>query len=40
MNWSIGTCMSSISSEKAGFVISYPFGQGAALIAALWGVFI
>jgi glucose uptake protein len=29
-----------IASGKAGFAISYGLGQGATLIAALWGVFI
>ncbi len=32
--------MSIIASGKAGFAISYGLGQGATLIAALWGVFI
>jgi glucose uptake protein len=38
--WSIGMSMSIIASGKAGFAISYGLGQGATLIAALWGVFI
>jgi glucose uptake protein len=29
-----------IASEQAGYAISYGLGQGATLIAALWGVFI
>jgi len=29
-----------IASGQAGFAISYGLGQGATLIAALWGVFI
>jgi len=29
-----------IASGKAGFAISYGLGQGATLVAALWGVFI
>jgi len=38
--WNIGMSMSIIASWKAGFAISYGLGQGATLIAALWGVFI
>jgi len=38
--WCIGMAMSIIASGKAGFAISYGLGQGATLIAALWGVFI
>ncbi len=38
--WAIGMSMSILASGKAGFAISYGLGQGATLIAALWGVFI
>ena len=38
--WSLGMTFSIIASEQAGFAISYGLGQGATLIAALWGVFI
>jgi len=38
--WNTGMSMSIIASGKAGFAISYGLGQGATLIAALWGVFI
>ncbi|MBA4323073.1 MAG: multidrug DMT transporter permease [Odoribacter sp.] len=38
--WNIGMSFSIIASGKAGFAISYGLGQGATLIAALWGVFI
>jgi glucose uptake protein len=38
--WNIGMAMSILASGKAGFAISYGLGQGATLIAALWGVFI
>jgi len=38
--WNIGMSLSIIASGKAGFAISYGLGQGATLIAALWGVFI
>jgi len=38
--WCLGMSMSIIASGKAGYAISYGLGQGATLIAALWGVFI
>jgi len=38
--WCIGMSLSMISSEKAGYAISYGLGQGATMIAAAWGVFI
>ena len=38
--WSIGMSFSIIASGAAGFAISYGLGQGATMIAALWGVFI
>jgi glucose uptake protein len=38
--WGLGMAMSIIASGKAGYAISYGLGQGATLIAALWGVFI
>ena len=38
--WCLGTAFSYIASGKAGPAISYALGQGAPLIAALWGVFI
>ncbi len=38
--WGIGTSLSYIAAGKAGPAISYAFGQGAPMIAALWGVFI
>ena len=38
--WNIGMAMSIIASGEAGYAISYGLGQGATLIAALWGVFI
>jgi glucose uptake protein len=38
--WCLGMSMSILASGKAGFAISYGLGQGATLIAALWGVFI
>jgi len=38
--WCIGMSFSIIASDKAGPAISYGLGQGAVLIAALWGIFI
>ncbi|MDD2305631.1 MAG: multidrug DMT transporter permease [Prolixibacteraceae bacterium] len=40
MIWSIGMTFSIIAAGKAGFAISYGLGQGATLVAALWGVFV
>ncbi len=38
--WCLGTAFSYIASGKAGAAVSYALGQGAPLIAAIWGVFI
>lgn len=38
--WGIGNSFNLIAAGKAGPAISYGLGQGATLIAALWGVFI
>ena len=38
--WGIGMLFNMIASGKAGFAISYGLGQGATMIAALWGVFV
>jgi glucose uptake protein len=38
--WCIGMSFSMIASERAGFAISYGLGQGAPMVAALWGVFV
>jgi len=38
--WCIGMSFNIIASGQAGFAISYGLGQGATMIAALWGVFI
>ena len=40
MIWSLGMALSILASGAAGFAISYGLGQGATMIAALWGVFI
>ena len=38
--WGVGTVLSYIAAGKAGAAISYALGQGAPMIAALWGVFV
>jgi glucose uptake protein len=40
MIWGLGMSFSLIASGRAGFAISYGLGQGATMVAALWGVFI
>ncbi len=38
--WAVGFILNIIASHVAGYAISYGLGQGATLVAALWGVFI
>ncbi len=38
--WGVGMSFSIIASEQAGPAIAYGLGQGATMVAALWGVFI
>lgn len=38
--WCLGTAFSYIASGKAGAAVSYALGQGAPMVAAIWGVFI
>lgn len=38
--WALGTAFSYIAAGKAGAAVSYALGQGAPMIAAIWGVFI
>jgi len=38
--WALGTSLSYIAAGTAGAAISYALGQGATMIAAIWGVFI
>ena len=38
--WGVGNSFNLIAAGKAGPAISYGLGQGATLIAALWGVFV
>ncbi len=40
MIWGLGNSFNLIAAGKAGPAISYGLGQGATLIAALWGVFV
>ena len=40
MIWGIGNALNLIAAGTAGAAISYGLGQGATLVAALWGVFI
>jgi len=38
--WSAGMSLSIIASGKAGPAISYGLGQGATVVAALWGIYV
>lgn len=38
--WCLGTAFSYIASGEAGPAISYALGQGAPMVAAVWGVFV
>ncbi len=38
--WSVGMSLSIIASGKAGPAISYGLGQGATVVAALWGIYV
>lgn len=40
MIWGLGNAFNLIAAGKAGAAVSYGLGQGATLVAALWGVFI
>ena len=40
MIWGVGMSFAIIAGDKAGYPISYGLGQGATMVAALWGVFI
>jgi glucose uptake protein len=40
MIWCIGMSLSIIASGKAGPAISYGLGQGATVVAAIWGIYI
>ena len=38
--WSVGMSLSIIASGKAGPAVSYGLGQGATVVAAIWGIYI
>ena len=38
--WCIGILLNLLAANMAGYAISYGLGQGATMVAALWGVFI
>jgi glucose uptake protein len=38
--WGVGMSFSIVAGDRAGYAISYGLGQGATMVAALWGVFI
>jgi glucose uptake protein len=38
--WSIGMSLNIIASGKAGPAISYGLGQGATVVAAIWGIYV
>lgn len=40
MVWCLGMASSLLASGAAGFAISYGLGQGATIIAVLWGIFV
>jgi len=40
MIWGVGMSLAIISGDAAGYAISYGLGQGATMVAAMWGVFI
>jgi glucose uptake protein len=40
MIWCLGMSFSILASDKAGPAISYGLGQGATVVAALWGIYV
>jgi glucose uptake protein len=38
--WCIGMSFSIMASDKAGPAISYGLGQGATIVAAIWGIYV
>lgn len=40
MIWGVGMSFAILAGDSAGYAISYGLGQGATMIAALWGVFV
>lgn len=40
MIWGVGMSFAILAGDRAGYPISYGLGQGATMVAALWGVFV
>ena len=40
MIWGVGMSFAILAGDTAGYAISYGLGQGATMVAALWGVFV
>jgi glucose uptake protein len=40
MIWGVGMAFAILAGDRAGYAISYGLGQGATMVAALWGVFV
>jgi glucose uptake protein len=40
MIWGVGMSFAILAGDRAGYAISYGLGQGATMVAALWGVFV
>ena len=38
--WCVGMSLNIIASGKAGPAVSYGLGQGATVVAALWGIYV
>jgi glucose uptake protein len=38
--WGVGMSFAILAGDRAGYAISYGLGQGATMVAALWGVFV
>lgn len=38
--WGVGMSLAILAGDAAGYAISYGLGQGATMVAALWGVFV
>jgi glucose uptake protein len=40
MIWGVGMSFAILAGDRAGYAISYGLGQGATMVAAMWGVFV
>jgi glucose uptake protein len=40
MIWGVGMSFAILAGDRAGYAVSYGLGQGATMVAALWGVFV